>query len=106
MYAIVFDLDTKALEKHYPNSNWRKAYEDIALFLQDYGFTKQQGSTYFGDSLVNAISCVTAVQDLSLEFEWLEFCVKDMRMLRIEDNNDLMPAIKKNLRKPKRRFMA
>lgn len=102
MYAITFDLDTRELEKHYPSSNWRKAYEDIAAFLNDYGFTRQQGSVYFGDAQVDAVTCVTAVQDLSAEYAWLELCVKDIRMLRIEERNDLMPAIKKNLRRRQR----
>ena len=102
MYAITFDLDTKELEKHYPTPNWRKSYEDIADFLYDYGFERQQGSVYFGDNSVTAVTCVTAVQDLSEEYQWLEPCVKDIRMLRIEEFNDLMPAIKKQLR-PKRR---
>lgn len=102
MYAITVDFDTKALEEHYPTPNWRKAYEDIADFLYDYGFERQQGSVYFGDSEVTAVTCVTAVQDLSEEYQWLETCVKDIRMLRIEEFNDLMPAIKKQLR-PKRR---
>ena len=102
MYAITFDLDTKALEEHYPTPNWRKAYEDIADFLYDYGFERQQGSVYFGDSEVTAVTCVTAVQDLSEEYQWLEPFVRDIRMLRIEEFNDLMPAIKKQLR-PKRR---
>jgi virulence-associated protein VapD len=28
-----------------------------------------------------------------MEFDWLAPSVRDIRMLRIEDNNDLMPAI-------------
>ncbi|ATD64634.1 virulence factor [Neisseria weixii] len=99
MYAITFDLDTKELEKRYPSASWRKAYDDIADFLTDYGFTRQQGSVYFGDDTVDAVTCVTAVQDLSTEYAWLEESVKDIRMLRIEERNDLMPAIKKNLRR-------
>lgn len=106
MYAITFDLDTKALEKHYPAANWRKGYDDIAVFLTYYGFERQQGSVYFGDEDVDAVTCVTAIQDLSKNFPWLEHCVKDIRMLRIEERNDLMPAIKKNLRaKPRRKSL-
>lgn len=99
MYAITFDLNTKKLEELYPATNWRKAYDDIAIFLGEYGFTRQQGSVYFGDDEVDAVICVTAIQDLSQEYAWVEHCVKDIRMLRIEERNDLMPALKKNLRK-------
>lgn len=101
MYAITFDLDTKALEQHYPSSSWRNAYADIERFLSDFGFTRQQGSVYFGDSAVDAVTCVTAVQELAQAYVWFEKCVNDIRMLRIEEFNDLMPAIKKNLRRNK-----
>ena len=99
MYAITFDLNTKELEARYPATNWRKAYDDIGVFLTEYGFERQQGSVYFGDAEVDAVTCVTAIQDLSQEYDWVEHCVRDIRMLRIEERNDLMPAIKKNLRR-------
>ena len=99
MYAITFDLNTKELEARYPMANWRKAYDDISVFLTEYGFERQQGSVYFGDAEVDAVTCVTAIQDLSQEYDWVEHCVRDIRMLRIEERNDLMPAIKKNLRR-------
>lgn len=102
MYAITFDLDTKALEQHYPSLSWRNAYSDIERFLADFGFERQQGSVYFGDKDVDAVTCVTAVQELSQSYAWLEKCVTDIRMLRIEELNDLMPAIKKNLRRNRR----
>lgn len=99
MYAITFDLDTKELEARYPAANWCKAYGDIGVFLNEYGFERRQGSVYFGDDEVDAVTCVTAVQDLSQEYDWVEHCVRDIRMLRIEERNDLMPAIKKSLRR-------
>lgn len=101
MYAITFDLNTKALEQHYPHSSWRNAYNDIEILLAEFGFTRQQGSVYFGDNEVTAVTCVTAVQELAQEYQWFELCVNDIRMLRIEEFNDLMPAIKKNLRRKK-----
>jgi len=63
--------------------------------MESNGFTLQQGSVYFGDSTkINAVSCVTTVQKLAKEYPWFATCVKDVRMLRIEENNDLMPAIR------------
>lgn len=107
MYAITFDLDTKALAQYYPNpASWRQAYHDIELFLADFGFQRQQGSVYFGDQDVDAVSCVTAVQELAQCYAWFEKSVSDIRMLRIEEFNDLMPAIKKSLRRNRRRNVA
>jgi len=93
MYAIVFDLDTQILQQVYPNSSWNNAYTDIRNYLTARGFEWKQGSTYFGDETIDAVRCVTTVQRLAKKFTWFEPAVRDIRMLRIEENNDLMSAI-------------
>lgn len=93
MYAITFDLETRILEATYGNPSWRNAYIDISKALNSLGFTRQQGSVYFGDSKVNAVSCVLAVAQLTRQFPWFAAAVRDIRMLRIEEDNDLRPAI-------------
>ncbi|HEX2257743.1 MAG TPA: virulence factor [Afifellaceae bacterium] len=95
MYAITFDLDTQLLEQSYGNPSWRNAYMDIRNALKDFGFQWQQGSVYFGDDSVDAVTCVLAVQDLTRKYPWFRPSVRDMRMLRIEENNDLSPAIER-----------
>ena len=92
-YAIAFDLDTKMLQDSYPSPSWQNANGDIERTLKTFGFMRQQGSVYFGDQSVDAVSCVLAAQDLAATYPWFRPSVRDMRMLRIEDNNDLMPAI-------------
>lgn len=94
MHAIVFDLDTETLKQIYPNPSWNNAYTDICSELESFGFKRQQGSVYFGNAdEVNSVTCVLAVQSLSRKFAWFKAAVKDIRMLKIEDNNDLAPAI-------------
>ena len=93
MYAITFDLDTQTLEASYGSASWRNADTDIRNALRKQGFDWQQGSVYFGDESVNAITCALAAQDLTKKFPWFRQSVRDMRMLRIEENNDLGPAI-------------
>jgi virulence-associated protein VapD len=95
VYAITFDLDTAVLEKTYHNESWRNAYTDVGPALRSFGFERMQGSVYFGNDTVDAVTCVLAVQHLTGEFGWFAPAVKDIRMLRIEDNNDLMPAIER-----------
>jgi virulence-associated protein VapD len=36
---------------------------------------------------------VLAVQEVSKRYSWFRVAVRDIRMLRIEENNDLMPAV-------------
>jgi len=93
MYAITFDLDTTVLEK-YHDTSYSNACTDIRKVLVDkYGFEWQQGLVYFGGKTVNTVSCVLAVQELASRYEWFESSVRGIRMLRIEENSDLMPAI-------------
>lgn len=93
VYAIAFDLDTVALERHYPTPNWRNAYDDIARELRQHGFERQQGSVYFGSKGMTPVNCVLATQSIAKRFTWFAKVVSDIRMLRIEEENDLKPAI-------------
>jgi virulence-associated protein VapD len=93
MYAIVFDLDQETLQQLYHGNNPNNAYADIRRFLTRRGFEWKQGSTYFGDDTVDAVRCVTVVQRLAAKYSWFTPAVRDIRMLRIEENNDLMSAL-------------
>lgn len=92
-YAIAFDLDTATVKATYPNPSWNNAYGDIRKVIEPMGFSWQQGSVYFGSPAVNAVTCVMAAQKLSATYSWFKASVRDIRMLRIEEMNDLMPAI-------------
>jgi virulence-associated protein VapD len=96
VYAIVFDFDTELLEQLYPNASWRNAYTDVRSYLTARGFEWMQGSTYFGDDSVDAVRCVRTVQRLSKKYPWFTPSVRDIRMLRIEENNDLRVALEED----------
>jgi virulence-associated protein VapD len=94
MYAVAFDLDTETLQSTYGAPLWRHAYADIRRILEDEGFAWQQGSVNFGrPDRVDAVACVLAIQRLTRELPWFSAAARDVRMLRIEENNDLRPAI-------------
>ena len=93
MYAIVFDFDTEMLKQTYPNTSWNNAYADVRNYLSARGFEWMQGSAYFGDETVDAVRCVRVVQRMAKKFAWFTPAVRDIRMLRIEENNDLKSAL-------------
>lgn len=93
MYAIAFDLDTETLKQSYPTPSFTNAYGDIRKVLEPLGFTWQQGSVYFGGPEMNAVKCVMAAQALSRQLSWFKAATRDIRMLRIEEMNDLEPAL-------------
>lgn len=92
VYAIAFDMDIEALRANYGDP-YNNAYLDTRRVLQNHGFTWQQGSVYFGGETVTAVTCVLAAQDLARSLPWFVASVRDIRMLRIEELNDLMPAV-------------
>jgi virulence-associated protein VapD len=92
VYALAFDVDIEALRANYGDP-YTNAYLEIRRVLQRHGFAWQQGSVYFGGEAVTAVTCVLAAQDLARSLPWFAASVRDIRMLRIEELNDLMPAV-------------
>lgn len=93
MYAVTFDIDTSCLNNEYHTRLSNNAYKDIRIFMESNNFKWQQESVYFGNETINAVSCVLTVQALSKKYSWFAACVKDVRVLKIQENNDLMPAL-------------
>ncbi|MBI1345374.1 virulence factor [bacterium] len=94
VYAISFDMDIDSLRLHYGDP-YNNAYAEIRKILTRHGFQWQQGSVYFGGDAVNAVTCVLAAMELASALPWFAASVRDIRMLRIEEFNDLMPAVQK-----------
>jgi virulence-associated protein VapD len=92
VYAVAFDMDIEQLRANYGDP-YNNAYLEIRRVLQRHGFSWQQGSVYFGGPDVTAVSCVLAAMDLARSLPWFAASVRDIRMLRIEELNDLMPAV-------------
>jgi len=94
VYAIAFDMDIERLRMHYGDP-YNNAYVEIRRVLEGHGFQWQQGSVYFGGSSVTAASVMVAVIDLTTQLPWFAASVRDIRMLRIEELNDLMPVVQR-----------
>lgn len=93
-YAIILTLDTDTLSKVYTENSIASAYTDIEEILRSYGFYRKQCGVYFGDERVDAVKAVIAVQKLSKKYDWFYSSVQNIRMIRIEEENDLMAAIR------------
>jgi virulence-associated protein VapD len=93
MYAILFDFDLNSLQTLHPQGA-NHAVMDIRSVLEtEFHFTRQQDVLYFGDHSVNAVTCVLATQTLAERFDWFKPSVKSIRLLRIDENADLMRSI-------------
>src|SRR6478752_1405206 len=94
VYAVAFDMDIEQLRVHYGDP-YNNAYLEIRRVLEGHQFQWQQGSVYFGGAAVTAASVMLAVIDLSARLPWFAASVRDIRMLRIEEMNDLMPVVQR-----------
>lgn len=95
VYAIAYDLNGDAAERH---GAWGK----IARVLESYGFHRQQGSVFYGTEHTTAMTCAAAVLALHDKYEWFWEVVRDMRMLRISEQDDLLSIVPNKLRFPKK----
>jgi len=94
VYAVAFDMDIDQLRIHYGDP-YNNAYLEIRRVLEEHQFQWQQGSVYFGGPAVTAATVTVAVIDLTTRLPWFAASVRDIRMLRIEELNDLMPVVQR-----------
>jgi virulence-associated protein VapD len=95
VHAIIFDMDAQRLCELFPTISYNDACADITKTLAARNFRRQQGSLFFGSDQVDAVACVLAVQELTCTYPWFGPSVRDIRMFRFEDINDLMPAVER-----------
>lgn len=94
MYTIIFKLNHDILAEKYTDISLVGAYAAVDAILVLRGFTQHVQGVYFGDiKKVNAVSCVLASIELTKKLPWFSTTVSEIRMLRIESTEDLMPAV-------------
>lgn len=83
---IVFDLDTKCLEKSYRNPSWQNAYADIRRVLSRYRFNNIQGTVYLSEVGVRQAHGTLALQEVAIKFAWFEKCVSNVQFYDLADD--------------------
>lgn len=73
--GINFDLDTAALQKHYPKKDWHNAYYDVRSNFEKNGFEHIQGSGYHSVKPMSEAKAMKVIYQMTKEFPWLNFCV-------------------------------
>ena len=95
MYAVTFDLDTSCPGDPFGDKAYNNAYAKIGKFLADRGWSHPQGSVYFSPKEYEAVPATIDIFDLAKEFDWLATCVNNIRLMRVEENNDLKPIVER-----------
>ena len=88
--AIHFDLKEALLKQHYPKKDYKQAYKDIRLFMENNGFTHRQWSGYFSDTPLSFADIVDIMDKLWTQFPWLEKCAVKFDITNIGRTYDLL----------------
>ena len=85
-YAVAFDMDTKCLERECVTS-YQNAYKAIGDVFKKYALLQEQDSVYLGAS--SWLECLNALQETVKTHKWFGQCVRNVRIFRVEDSNDV-----------------
>ena len=83
---IVFELDTKCLEKQYHNNSLNYAYADIQRVLNKHRFNNIQGTVYLSEIGVRQVHGTLAIQEVAIRFPWFEKCVSNVQFYDLADD--------------------
>ena len=86
---VAFDLNTKALEVHYPKPNWNYAYEIIKRHMRENGFDWMQGSVYHSRNPMAAYIVTDVIAELIEKNPWLNLCMRDCVQANLGKENSL-----------------
>jgi virulence-associated protein VapD len=91
MFAIAFDMVVADLKTHY-GEPYNRAYYEIKVLLEHYGFEWAQGSTYISqsDDLGIVFKTIMALSKI----EWFKKSVRDIRAFRVENWSDFTEIVK------------
>ncbi len=117
----MLDFDTACLEKHFSSSledetqdniemdiilahqttdkvkkTYTKAYYLVRRYLEQNGFEWKQGSVYFfkDKTVQDNLIILKIIRKLAKKYPWFLNCARDVRMLKIEAENDVLAFLK------------
>ena len=90
--ALNFDLDTKKYEE-YTGKPSPMAYAEIRKFLKRNGCEHRQGSGYISKNSLTDGKIFAIIQNMSMEFNWLRNCVKQIDVTNIGKQHSLIDTI-------------
>ena len=91
-YGILLILDFNKLQQNYNIEDFTALLEIESVLYVEYGFKMYSKCLYISEE-ANAVDCIVALTKLVKKFNWFKQCIKSIRLLRIEENDDLLSAI-------------
>ncbi len=88
--AIHFDLKESLLKKYYPKKDYKQAYKDICLFMENNGFIHRQWSGYFSVKPLTFADLTDIIDKMWNQFPWLEKCATKFDVTNIGKTYDLL----------------
>lgn len=97
---ITFDLGENKLKAYYPKPSFalnpryhKKAWKDIAKFMQQHGFEHRQYSVYASLKPITNVELNTLIDDMVAQMPWLNKCLNAIDITNIGRQHSLMKAV-------------
>lgn len=97
--GINFDLDTEALKKYYPGSDWHNAYHDVRSYFEKHGFDHIQGSGYHSVKPMAEANAMAIIYKMSELYEWLNYCVSICTISDVPELYDISHVFEREAQK-------
>lgn len=94
--AINFDLNNALLKKNYPSKKYRKGWNDIRLFLENYSFIHRQYSGYVSLEGISMTDVGTIIDDMTIYYKWLKNCVSEFDVTIVGNEYSFLDRIQKD----------
>lgn len=103
---ITFDLSDKKLRQYYPALSetvsaqyHKKAWKDIAEFMEQNHFTHRQYSVYVSDEPMSKTAVLYLIRRMVERFPWIFSCLNAMDVTDVGKQHSLMDVIEHETKK-------
>lgn len=98
---ITFDLNDNKLKSIYPRSKvtlnpkyYKKAWKDIARFMERNGFEHRQCSVYASQKEMTGMDVNALIMAMAIRMPWICKCLDAIDVTNIGEQHDLIPFIR------------
>lgn len=93
MYAIVFDFDLDILKRVKDVDGYADVFSKVKNILAVQGFTHKTGNMFVSRESISSVDVIVIMQSISKLYPWFAPSLSQLEMYRIEEVNDLLPAM-------------
>lgn len=94
--AINFDLSEELLKQHYSPTKYKKAWGEIAVYMDKHGFDHRQYSGYVSRNPMTELETNKFLQKMANDLPWLGSCARVFDVTEVGRTYDCLDILQNN----------